>query len=179
MKSSSLILNILRGLKSLQEKHDDDFENLEEDFRSFVKKAVTQEYQDNALSKQHDIYQANEEIEEVLSNLMREAENGSEAYQHLKATKSKIAKLNALLSEVAPQEFHSLEKPSQTKILNAIDNLIKSFEQLVEHRSYEELSNLSLSLNDVYESFENQKNTSEAGDKAISDLKEILDQINI
>ncbi len=179
MKNTSLILNIFRGLKALQEKHDDDFESLEKDFTTFMKKAVEQEYSDNTLSKQHDLYQANDEIEEVLSNLMRDAENGSEAYQYLKGTKSKITKLNTLLSEVAPQEFHTLEKTLQTKVLNAVDSLIKSFEQLVEHRSYEDLSNLPLDLNDIYDSFENQKNTLEAGNKTISDLKEILDQISL
>ena len=182
MKNSSLILNIFKGLKDLQAKHDTDFASLDADFKTFVAKAVAMDYADSALSKQNDIANAIDDIEEITNTLLSNAQDDAEIYQHLKSSKQKLNKINALLGETTDSEFYSLDKSLRSKIYNAVGSLIESFEQLVEHKDYEDFGNQSLDLNSIYESFEEQKekNFEDTGNhKTLSDLKEILDQITL
>jgi hypothetical protein len=182
MKKSSLILNIFKGLQDLQAKHDDDFAGLEKDFKSFVLKAVAVSYDGSVLSKQHDLYQANDEIEEVLSNLMRNAENASEVYANFEIYEKAVSKLRGLLEEVATEtEFYSLEKSMRSKIFNTLDTLTDALEIMVEHKEYSDMSDLQSDLFSIYESFEYQKERGfedTGSHNTLNDLREILEKIN-
>ncbi len=182
LKNSSLILNIFKGLKDLQAKHDTDFASIDSALKGLVLKAVSMDYSDCALSKQNDIASAIDDIEEVMSTLLSNAQDDAEIYQHLKNSKQKLNKINALLGETTDSEFYSLEKSLRSKIYNALGSLIESFEQLVEHRDYEDFGNHSLDLNSIYESFEEQKEKSfedTGSHKTLSDLRDILVEITL
>lgn len=181
MKKSSLILNIFRGLQDLQSKHDSDFASLDAEFKTFVAKAVAVSYDDSAISKQHDLYQANDEIEEVLSNLMRDAEDASEVYANFKICEKAVSKLRGLLEEVATEtEFHSLEKSVRSKIFNTLGTLTDPFELIVEHNEYSDMSDLTGDLFGIYESFEEQKEKGfedTGSHRTLTDLREVLEKI--
>lgn len=181
MKKSSLILNIFKGLQDLHSKHDNDFAGLEADFKAFVVKAVAVNYTDSTLSKQHDLYQANDEIEEVICSIMRDAEDASEVYANFKICEKTVSKLRGLLEEVATEtEFHSLEKTMRSKIFNTLGTLTEPFEIIVEHNEYSDMSELTGELFGIYESYEEQKEKGfedTGSHRTLSDLREVLEKI--
>lgn len=186
MKTTSLILNILKGLKDqlADNSHldtDEAFEVIEAGFKAHVEKALAKEYiTGNAYSKLKDIYEAQAEIDEAISDLYTRSEEGSEKYEATKAVKKEIVKLNTLLGSTTEVKFYSLEKSLRTKIYNAVEALGEALDNLNSDAVVDQI----YALQDIKESFETQKEkdfepSEEEELKTLDDLRNVIKAINL
>ena len=168
MKTTSLILNILKGLKDQLAEHSsldtaEAFEAIEAGFKSHVEKALAKEYATgNAYSKLKDIYDAQAEISEAS-----------------KLVKKEITKLNTLLGSTTEVKFYSLEKSLRTKIYNAVEALDEALDTF----NSDSLVDQIYALQDIKESFETQKEKDFEPDeeelKTLDDLRNVLNAIKL
>jgi hypothetical protein len=185
MKTTSLILNILKGLKDQLAEHSsldtaEAFEAIEAGFKSHVEKALAKEYATgNAYSKLKDIYDAQAEIDEAISDLYTRSEEGSEKSEASKLVKKEITKLNTLLGSTTEVKFYSLEKSLRTKIYNAVEALDEALDTF----NSDSLVDQIYALQDIKESFETQKEKDFEPDeeelKTLDDLRNVINAIKL
>jgi len=185
MKTTSLILNILKGLKDQLAEHSsldtaEAFAEIEAGFKSHVEKAIAKEYATgNAYSKLKDIYDAQAEIDEAISDLYTRSEEGSEKFEATKAVKKELVKLNSLLGSTTEVKFYSLEKSLRTKIYNAVEALGEALDNL----NMDSLVDQLYALQGIKDCFETQNEKDfepeEEELKTLEDLRKVLNAINV
>lgn len=181
MKTSSLFLSIMNAIKTSQD-NDMTFSDMEDHLLKTLKKAVEKSFTDSSMSKQNDIYLSSSEIEDVLSNLLRQAEETSEKFQMLKNVKKGLSSLNKLVSEITEKEFYKLEKSLRNKIFNKMEELIDEDEfcTIVDEAEYNVYSTQYSNFCDIKDSYEEQKEqdfNTESSHYTIEDLKTVLQEL--